>query len=268
MTRAVARLSVAVALSTVRPDVPVPLRPLQRREIVDKLDAVPVFSVVNQQTQKVLPVEEEEDRVLCFFHLDVSEAKASLERLRRDNPGVQLTLSATPLGAAFALCEWDVSLSSDELKVDAHGEDAHPTQVEVARNVELRLHACQAETSAAASLLSEAPVPPLLRHRNKVNGALPLFGSDELRFSAEDGAEQGKSVLPIFFRRDDLRDAWLASGGKAEEMPVVLVTDLRTLAWQMQFDISQDWRPLLFIASESTVEYMSTRAPDAHTGSG
>jgi hypothetical protein len=86
-------------------------------------------------------------------------------------------------------------------------------------------------------------VPPLLRRRNQVSGALPLFGSDQIRFAADEGAGAGSTSLPLFFKRDDLRAAWLASGGKADAMPPVQVTDLRTLAWQMQYDISQDWRP-------------------------
>ena len=105
------------------------------------------------------------------------------------------------------------------------------------------LQAARAEVEVATPLLAEAPVPPLLRRRNQVSGALPLFGSDQIRFAADEGAGAGSTSLPLFFKRDDLRAAWLASGGKAEAMPPVQVTDLRTLAWQMQYDVSQDWRP-------------------------
>ena len=105
------------------------------------------------------------------------------------------------------------------------------------------LQAARAEVEVATPLLAEAPVPPLLRRRNQVSGALPLFGSDQIRFAADEGAVAGRTSLPLFFKRDDLRAAWLASGGKAEAMPPVQVTDLRTLAWQMQYDVTQDWRP-------------------------
>jgi len=225
-------LGTACALSVaMRADIPVPLRPLQRQEIVEKLDAIPVFSVINRQTQQVVPTASKNGVLRCDFHLELAEATASLEMLRRGNPGVLLTLAATPLGTAFALSEWE------QVDVDPNDDDSAP-------KVELRLQACQAEALVVAPLLSEAPVPPLLRRRNEVNGALPLFGSNELRFAAE----QGKPALPLFFRRNDFVAAWMASGGKAEAMPVVQVTDLRTLAWQMQFDCVHDWRPLLFVA--------------------
>ena len=244
-------------------DIPVPLRPLQQQEIVDKLDAVPVFSVVDSQTQQVVPSAAENGVLRCDFHLDVGEATAALERLQRDNPRLPLSLTVTPLGTAFALCEWEKQVSQadeeadeDELSFGEDDEDGDPDAEGGAPQVELRLQACEAEAAVARPLLSEAPVPPLLRRRNAVNGALPLFGSDEIRFAADDGAEAGQSALPLFFRRDDLRAAWLASGGAAEAMPSVQVTDLRTLAWQMQFDTSQDWRPLLFVAPASSIEYI------------
>ena len=39
-------------------------------------------------------------------------------------------------------------------------------------------------------------------------------------------------------------------------MPEVQVTDLRTLAWQMQVDGAQDWRPLLFVAPQPSIDYV------------
>lgn len=241
-------------------DVPVALRPLQRQEIVDKLDGVPVFSVVNRQTQQVVPTAAENGVLCCYFHVDVDEAAASLAMLQARNPTLELGLTATPLGTAYALCEWERQASQEDEEEDsealglADGDDYEDDPD--APKIELRLQAARAEVEVATPLLAEAPVPPLLRRRNQVSGALPLFGSDQIRFAADEGAGAGSTTLPLFFKRDDLRAAWLASGGKADAMPPVQVTDLRTLAWQMQYDISQDWRPLLFVAPASSIDFV------------
>ena len=45
-------------------------------------------------------------------------------------------------------------------------------------------------------------------------------------------------------------------GGASDDAPPVQVTDLRTLAWQMQVDGAQDWRPLLFVAPQPSIDYV------------
>lgn len=106
-------------------DIPVALRPLQRQEIVDKLDGVPVFSVVNRQTQQVVPTAEENGVLCCYFHVDVDEATASLAALQARNPTLELGLTATPLGTAYALCEWErqAAQAGDEEESGALGLD-------------------------------------------------------------------------------------------------------------------------------------------------
>ena len=42
-------------------------------------------------------------------------------------------------------------------------------------------------------------------------------------------------------------------------MPPVQVTDLRTLAYQMQYDTEQDWRPMLLVAPDPAIEYVRER---------
>ena len=300
LTRCAQLLALSAGSIRMSADVPVALRPLQRQEIVDKLDGVPVFSVVNRQTQQVVPTAAENGVLCCYFHVDVDEAAASLAKLQARNPTLELALTATPLGTAYALCEWERQASQEDEEEDEEAlgfaddddyegdSDAPKIELRLQAPLHLRasapprlrlyasppclcapapprlrtsasprlctdapLHRCtsillqaaRAEVEVATPLLAEAPVPPLLRRRNQVSGALPLFGSDQIRFAADEGAGAGSTSLPLFFKRDDLRAAWLASGGKAEAMPPVQVTDLRTLAWQMQYDVSQDWRP-------------------------
>ena len=245
---------------------------MQRGEITAKLDAVPVFSVVQRETQEVVPTAMEQGTLCCTFHLDVAEAQQALEAAQQANPALQLELSATPLGTAFALCEWQQQLfpggdggdagDDDNDGFDSLGQDiasasadppgdfddeledaAAPREV----RAELRLKALETEVECATPLLAEAPVPPLLVRRNRLVGAVPLFGTDAIRFTANEGADADSTLQPLFFTRDHVRAAWAASGGASEKMPPMQVTDLRTLVWQMQYDFSQDWRSLLFV---------------------
>ena len=46
-------------------------------------------------------------------------------------------------------------------------------------------------------------------------------------------------------------------------MPPVQVTDLRTLAYQMQYDTTRDWRPTLLVAPEAGVEFVRQQQQEA-----
>ena len=148
----------------------------------------------------------------------------------------------------------------------------------------VRLEPSQSEASRVdAALFASSPTPPLLRRRNAREGAIPLFGTDLLKFRVErdageygedaEGAEGGEEggeggeeggddgdacdeLIPLFFSRDDLRAAWVASGGDAASLPPVQLTDLRTLAYQMQFDGKTDYRPLVLVAPESAIRFV------------
>ena len=133
----------------------------------------------------------------------------------------------------------------------------------------VRLQAAKGEVEAARSVLDESPVPPLLRRRNDREGPIPLFGTDALRFRMSESGEGGfesdadsdadatpELLTPLFFRREDFSAAWAASGGTAESVPPVQVTDLRTLAYQMQYDTTQDYRRMLLVAPEPAIEFV------------
>ena len=273
--------------------VPIPFRPLDRQEVVDRLDAVPVFSVVNSD-QMMLPSRPANDSALsCTFYLDLADARLALASASELNPGMALSLAVTPLGTAFALSEWQQpppALDDDDADTAARQGVAQilretisgspppapsaaastSASTSASAEIRLRLQANQAEIDAVRHLLAASPTPPLLARRNKLEGAIPLFGSDEIRFAprkeegrgaeegAEEGAEDGAAVeedylLPLFLRREDLLSAWVASGGAAETPPPIQATDLRTLAWQMECDSDRNWRPILLVAPDESI---------------
>jgi hypothetical protein len=240
-------------------NVPIGFRPLSRQEIVDTFNAVPAFSVVNA-AEEMVATPDATGALGCTFYLELSEAQTALAELRGANPRTALDLSVAPLGTAFALCEWSGLPQTTKDMFEDDGDDDDLTFAsegagglfeQGASSAEgqasLRLKASAVEVEAVGSLLDETPAPPLLCKRNRRLGGLPLFGSDELRFqlpkSADDGTADVSIVRPLFLRRSDFRDAWLASGGPADGLPAAQVADLRTLAWQMQFDNSQALDP-------------------------
>ena len=283
--------------------VPVPFRPMTRQEIVDKLNSVPTFSVVNDDDTILATPDAEGDLSACFY-LELADAQAALADLRAANPRVALGLSATPLGTAYALSEWAgvpqtdaesfaeaaAVLEADGVQPPAAAGDSGSGELSAVvggsgggEQQAVRLQASAAEVEAVADLLEEAPAPPLLMARNRRAGAVPLFGSDAIRFQyaeevdgeeeeaegdeaaeAAGGAEGGggerrvelRTAMPLFLRREDLLTAWRASGGAADKAPPVQLTDLRTLAWQMQVDDSQDRRGLVFVAPEEAIAFV------------
>ena len=326
-----ALLSLCIATSRLAPpqmcvmtSPPIALRCLDRQEVLDKLNAVPVFSLVNGQEQLLAEPDADETPV-CRFYLELSEAQSALKTMRDANPNVAIDLSITPLGTAFALSEWQESVDeegddgllpegADELEQILEEEDedddfddyddemdmmddstllglaesekeggggggaaaATPRRRKKgaaigAADLLVRLQASKPEIDAAQSVLSKSPAPPLLRRRNEREGPIPLFGSDRLRFkmptdssaggfeSSEDAEASPEIMTPIFFRREDFGAAWVASGGAVNAVPPVQVTDLRTLAYQMQYDTEQDWRPMLLVAPDPAIEYVRER---------
>ena len=283
---------------------PVGLRCLSRQEVVDKLNAVPVFSIVNGAEQMVQTPDKESGELACRFYLEIDDAKAALQELRSNNPNAMIDVAVTPLGTAFALCEWQTPIEEslgaagaediaadlddeyfgDDDDDDDDDDDGFGDAGNVAEaSIEVRLQAARAEMESVRGLLKKSPVPPLLRRRNVLQGPIPLFGSDQIRFQlpqdpdpdpdrsqirfqrpagtaaaadAADEKEEESTMLPLFFRRSDLLVAWVASGGSIDSLPAVQVTDLRTIAWQMQFDRNQDWRPMLFVAPEPAIDFV------------
>ena len=302
------------ASSDEKPSPPIPLRCLSRQEVLDKLNAVPVFGVANAAEELIATPDPESGSPVSTFYLELSEAQAAMRSLQEANPRAAIQLTVAPLGTAFALSEWQeqpseepgenplipdeaaaafaddedgdafaadyAASSSDEDAADAafladiEAQEASGTGADAlsggsggsggdgakSTDVAVRLQASQEEVADLGELLTKSPAPPLLRRRNAREGSIPLFGSDLLKFqmpSAEQGGEgEGGEMMPLFLRRADFKSAWAASGGAPDKVPAIQLTDLRTLAYQMQFDTYQDYRPMLLVASDASIEFV------------
>jgi len=258
--------------------VPVPFRPLSQQEIVDKLDAVPVFSVCNRD-REMFPSRRADGELCCSFYTDIGLAQRKLAEVQATNPGMPLSLAVTPMGTAYALSEWapptletpstdtpvrqDLaesirgavrSATSGGVAVDRDGLQAEP-KLPKRFVVELCIVACEDEVAAVKAILEQAPTPALTRKANRAKGPIPLFGSDELRFASGDGDAEEETLTPLFFRRSDFLAGWLASGGTDVSLPPAQVSDLRTLVWQMECESAFNWRSVQLVAPQESIDF-------------
>ncbi|KAL1525129.1 hypothetical protein AB1Y20_020001 [Prymnesium parvum] len=193
---------------------------LSREEIVRKLNAVPTFCLANAD-KSIVGIENPKGGEMCCWFLDPAEARAWLATAIKENPDVRgLHLGVTPLGIAYSFAvEW--------APVQFIGE--------------LRLQGNQAIVEQMAPKLCEQ-----IRAQGMDPGPwqLPVFLCDEL---------QSPDLLPVFFSRATLVEAWVESGRSKETVPANLsVIDLRVLVAQMQTD-AFSWRTLTFVGSADSV---------------
>ena len=123
-------------------------RTLTKQQVVEKLDNVPMFTIVEEAGGALVGVPDESGEICCRWYADVEEVQSALVLTQHLNPDLPLSLGVTPLGTAFALTSGWKATSS-----------AHP----------LKLQASKAIVAAVAKELGAAP-----------DGAFPLFGCDEL----------------------------------------------------------------------------------------
>lgn len=85
--------------------------------MVDKLDNIPTFHLMNDRSQ-IFPVPDEHGDIAMRWFLDVDDANSALVAVQLLNPETHLQLGVTPLGTAFALTSgWAPNGSQYPLKL-------------------------------------------------------------------------------------------------------------------------------------------------------
>ena len=201
---------------------------LDKQEVLEKLNAVPVFAVANGAGQLMSTVSEfaETAAPVITFYLDIADAKASLAFATADDPSAGVQLTVAPLGKAFTMKSSDVTVQ------------LQPSQAEY-NSIRADLGFSSADESEGTMQL------------------IPLFYSDELKF--ESASDPENPSTPFFFGLGDYRAAWVASGLAADKLPAVQLMDLRKLAYQMENDASDAWRSSVLIPSEAGIEFIEAR---------
>ena len=199
---------------------------LDKQDVLETLNAVPVFAVANGAGQIMSTVSEfaETGAPVITFYLDIADAKRSLAFASADDPGVELTVA--PLGKALTMKSSDVTVQ------------VQPSQAEY--------NSIRADLGFSSADESEGELK-----------LIPLFYSDELKF--ESSTEPENPSTPFFFEMADYRAAWLASGLASDELPAVQLMDLRKLAYQMEHDASDAWQSSVLIPSEAGIEFIKAR---------
>ena len=195
---------------------------LDKQEVADKLNEVPVFAVADAASQPMAAPDAESGIPVITFHLDILEAQKSLAAYAAANPGTDARLMIVPLGSAYS------AMSAQQ------------------GNAQVRLQPSQAEYN---NLRQSMGFPA--EDASKGQPLIPLYSSDALSFESD----QGGKATPIFFGVDDFRTAWVESGQSAEELPGLALTDLRTLAYNMEHDASTDWSGTVLMPPEAGVAY-------------
>ena len=196
---------------------------LSRAEILEKLDEVPMFCLMNEENNLV-GVKGSTNEETCFWHSSPSTAHEQLVAAREQNVGVVLHIGVRSLGLAFSLgAAWGVMGYAG--KIHQHWSDAS-----------------MPSTTLRHTLVLEQGVP---------NVDCPVFLCEVL---------QKPLVVRVFLDRIDLARAWIESGRPREEFSPshLTVMDLRMLVEQMQTDVAA-WSVLRFIPPSRTMAVLEKK---------
>lgn len=131
------------------------------------LDRLPAFTLADQHARPLAytePQPQPHTPQLALFYTDGQTPRAMLRKMRREQPELQLTIIATPLGDAYQ----NVLQNTARLVPSAHAEKA-----------------------AAATLDA---------NRDWALGETPLFGCYQMQMP---GADSGEPTTPLFFAEAD-----------------------------------------------------------------
>jgi len=202
---------------------------LSREEIISKMNTVPVFVVLNQGKDAVSIKDEATGIETIFWHLEPFGAKAHLDAVVAQNPGVVgLHLGVMSLGVAYPL--------------HAGWEDAVSTST-------------TPRTGATGG--SRADAPAKLRHRIVAEPAagidLPVYVCGEL---------QNEQMMPVYFNKRDLASAWVSSGRSANSFTSdkLMAVELAKLVEDMQKPVYSLWHTVRFVTSGAAIELLTCQS--------
>ena len=200
---------------------------LSREEIIDKLNKVPTFAIVNDEDQVIPLADQDGSRDVCWF-TDAAEAQQLLELTKAANPenADVLRLAVTPMGQAFLRCGG----------FDAE-EDVEEGQQFLGGTLKLRgpRAIVEANTEALRSQQVAQGIKP---------GAwvVPIYCHDDF---------QTEQMMPMFMSPADFASGWKRTGRPQDAVPENLaVMELRVLVKQMEQTDVFNWRIFQFVSSE------------------
>lgn len=212
--------------------------PLCREEIVEKLNAVPTFCIMQDDGSVIsLPdVDGSEGDECCTWFLTAEEARSSLVKVKAANPNLSVRLVSQNLG--------DFIMMSDgwPQKVDAPSSDDGPR---------LKLKGLSEVTTMVGPQLVKALDGAGL---NPGLWQVAVFVAEELAQATTEGEQ---TMLPIFLSPNDVRAAYDKLSISPEALSRVKVLELRQLIQMMTAetpDAINPWRAAQFLTSPSAIQ--------------
>lgn len=227
---------------------------LTREEIINKLNGVPTFCIMNDDGGVVSMRDPNgSDDAVCTWYVDANEAKAVLQNAIKSNPSVQgLHLGVHGMGNAFSICKgW-----ANETEDSGLGEVKYTGKGAEGRSVSLRLMGNHGVVKQVGAQLTE-----ILKKEGIAPGdwLLPVFVCEEL---------QSSKIFPVFFHPEDVAKTWLKAGRSKETTPENLkMMDLRSFVAMMQKP-DNPWHLVQFISSQESIELATEEAQKAMRAAG
>lgn len=220
-----------------------PVSPETRGAVAERLNIVPVFTIVTADGSPILANVEQEGRTLqvASFWLDKAQADQAIQNVRTSNPdvGASAQVIPVPLGDAFEVAEEQMSQRDDIV-----------FQV-VPRNSDMQT-ALQVARQSGQPDLSQFPGVPL------------FYGiSDQGYLTIE---SDGVEVVPFFFAQQDL-DRVLQQGAQIDpnitSATRIQVTTLDLVVDSMLEDQQSDLNKIIFVPSRESIQFIQSQDPDA-----
>lgn len=215
-----------------------PSKALTKMEIMEKLNAIPVFCILNKENGVVGMRAVDDDAPSCCWFTDPLEARALLEATQKSNPEAGLHMGCHGLGAVFTRCGgWPAGEEPEGYKMPEESPQSADGE-----KVLLKLKGQHGLYKEVQPRLVE-----LLKGSGMDPGCwqLPVFFCDEL---------QSRSIVPVFLSPQDLAATWVKAGRTEESIPENLtLMDIRMLVAQMQTD-SSPWSLIQFVGSMESVK--------------
>ena len=200
-------------------------RALSKQEIVERLDELPAFTIVDANKQFVaLSMKDASGNVteeyVSMIWTEPSEAKAALAQAVAVRPDAQLALGTIPLGKAYALCEgWAEAETVTRFRLQAHAKASEELRPVLTRQLE------------------QQGLP--------TQHVFPVFMCEQLTTDA---------CMPVFLSRAEMVSTWervMQRAGLERKPPETLTTiDLKILVARMQTAGTMNWSVLTFVGTE------------------
>jgi len=215
--------------------------PMSRKEVSERLNIVPVFTIVGKDGAPVLaniPQEGGKQLQVASFWLDQNQALAVVEQIKKSNPtiGQQAQVVPMSLGYAYQIAEGEKPPGVDIIFQVLPGEAEVKKALEIAK--------------ASGETLTEFPGIPLFYGVSPQGGLLTV-------------EREGVEIIPFFFDAKDLQTALTRMGGSevASKAKIEVTTLAQVVGQMLDGKAKAEVRKIAFVPARSALEYIQKLPP-------